>query len=571
VWRAAEPEDPQEVLDALHAAHQGPADASDAQPAPRTPAEGDDASGAPAPAEARIELRRLPRCAKPAGMAARLAAAVRWPVGTRRLELREVTAEVGPLQAKGSAAVRLPAAPQAGGRPADAPDDAARLETAEVSLRLDRLEHAARLVPAAGPLRLAGGASAELSYAAAAARPWRRVDVSFNACRGRACGQDFRLSGQVRVIGGGREGEDVVVEAVRTDGLELEAGRSHAWIVADVQHPWKRPTGRVHLLAERLDDKELMDWLDAVDSAGVHRGPRPAQDVEMLAARALQDLRRWAARAQIEAKVRIDRLHAWDPAIEMYSDVNHLAGRLAARNGQISVAYRGGLNGGCLRCRMSTVLGDEAPVVVKELALRDAAVDATLQRQLQESFPGNLVAGTLSQHETVRMSLADVIANALDAGHPLAGEGEGTTITTDGVVQGRAAPKFVTAVFPGLNLARYQYKKMTSFTTYRPDGSQASDMIFNGRAYDLYMEGTTSAKNLADYEVGLILLSPPQSPEFNHRFRPGRIPVLNVTGRIEDGQLHDVKVSYPLPNETLFTVFLKNNIFYRLWLEARRP
>jgi hypothetical protein len=30
--------------------------------------------------------------------------------------------------------------------------------------------------------------------------------------------------------------------------------------------------------------------------------------------------------------------------------------------------------------------------------------------------------------------------------------------------------------------------------------------------------------------------------------------------------MNDVQVSYLWPNETLFTIFLKNNIFYRIWL-----
>ena len=36
------------------------------------------------------------------------------------------------------------------------------------------------------------------------------------------------------------------------------------------------------------------------------------------------------------------------------------------------------------------------------------------------------------------------------------------------------------------------------------------------------------------------------------------------------GKMHDEEVSYLWPNETLFVIFLKNNIFYRLWLDAQR-
>jgi hypothetical protein len=46
------------------------------------------------------------------------------------------------------------------------------------------------------------------------------------------------------------------------------------------------------------------------------------------------------------------------------------------------------------------------------------------------------------------------------------------------------------------------------------------------------------------------------------------MPMLNFQARIEGGQMLDEKVSYPWPTETMFVIFLKNNIFYRIWLAA---
>ena len=60
----------------------------------------------------------------------------------------------------------------------------------------------------------------------------------------------------------------------------------------------------------------------------------------------------------------------------------------------------------------------------------------------------------------------------------------------------------------------------------------------------------------------------PQSAEWNHTYRQGRIPLLNFQARIDGGKMHDEQVSYLWPNEALFTIFLKNNIFYRIWLAS---
>ena len=73
---------------------------------------------------------------------------------------------------------------------------------------------------------------------------------------------------------------------------------------------------------------------------------------------------------------------------------------------------------------------------------------------------------------------------------------------------------------------------------------------------------------IARYEIGLILLGTPQSPEFNHQLRQGRIIILKFKARIANRRFYDEEISYPLPTETAYKIFLENNIFYRLWLAA---
>ena len=68
----------------------------------------------------------------------------------------------------------------------------------------------------------------------------------------------------------------------------------------------------------------------------------------------------------------------------------------------------------------------------------------------------------------------------------------------------------------------------------------------------------------------MILLSPPQSPELNHDLKLGRIPILKIKARVEGGKLHDQEVTYPWPTESAFTIFIRNNAFYRLWVTLQR-
>lgn len=190
-----------------------------------------------------------------------------------------------------------------------------------------------------------------------------------------------------------------------------------------------------------------------------------------------------------------------------------------------------------------------------------------LQPQIAAFFPGNEVTGAMWRRGELRAPLADEIVAAVDPRIPARPTGHTRTTLIEGVTRGRAAPLFVTRLLPGLNLVEYPYERMVSFSDLRPDGSVHNDMVFSGKAYDMYIEGTTDADQVVRYQVGVILLGSPQSPEWNHLYKLGRIPILSFKARIVDGKKLDEQVSYPLPNQTLFTIFLKNNPFYRLWLQ----
>ena len=111
---------------------------------------------------------------------------------------------------------------------------------------------------------------------------------------------------------------------------------------------------------------------------------------------------------------------------------------------------------------------------------------------------------------------------------------------------------------------------MTAFAEYLPDGSAENDMIFSGAIYDIYIQGTTDRDRIGRYEIGVLLLASPQSPETLHELRQGRIPILKFKARIENGRFWDEQVAYARPDEAAYKIFLENNIFYRLWRASRR-
>jgi len=369
------------------------------------------------------------------------------------------------------------------------------------------------------------------------------------------------------------EGErGVAVKSIVTDGLEFRIEESHGFIVADLADLSHGATGSMHVLADKLDTKALVDWLAGEEAQRITtkltEEEEAALDAQALAA--IEAIRPVLLNSKVQLHVSVDELRMYDEAVEQFYDFKSFSGQATVDYGYVSLEIAAGLNSGTLRRRFQTHLADEAPVVRYEAELVDVIATENIRPQIALSFPGNTVTGFFNKEDDLQMLLQAVIANSVDWRYPLRPTGEAKTIAIEGITEGQAAPKFITRLFPGLNTAQYEYKKMTAFADYAEDGLVINDMVFDGEKYDLYMDGTTDTENIGRYEIGVILLSQPQSAEWNHKYRQGRLPILKFEGRIENGKLHDVVVNYPWPNETLYIVFMKNNYLYRVWLEQKR-
>ena len=62
---------------------------------------------------------------------------------------------------------------------------------------------------------------------------------------------------------------------------------------------------------------------------------------------------------------------------------------------------------------------------------------------------------------------------------------------TEGVLYGPGGPGWMLKVFPGLRLVEYRWEKMTNDYERYVDGSKKNHLVFNGKHYDIYMEGVS--------------------------------------------------------------------------------
>ncbi|MFW6066279.1 MAG: hypothetical protein ACOC9S_05615, partial [Planctomycetota bacterium] len=513
------------------------------------------------------ELKRLglstKPAVKPAGVTSKLSLSGSAQRDFSRIELRALTADLGGAKISSQATLSRPSK-----------GASYRLNTARAELAIEQTGTVQTFLPCVEPWALDGSLSVRLDYSDRNGGTVEHLTLETDELAGHIGGKDVLLDGEITF----ESVSDIICEmpeihAVRSDKLQIEAGKNRAWLILDLENLNSQPTGRADVLCEYADDLDLMQWLLDEDAPAVSDEELSANEASQLqdeARRLVLMARHYLAQADLTLNLRARRMRTFDPRVEEAYVVNNLRLQARAAEGQVQVDLIAGLNGGTYQRELGVDLSESTPTVISRTEMSDVIATESIQPQLALYFPGNTVHGEFNRTEDLTMPLRDMLAQAMDPRYPVRPTGRAKTVTIDGVVVGRAAPKFVTRIFPGLNLARYEYRKMTSFTEFLPDGTAVNDMIFKGPIYDVYIEGTTTADNMGEYEIGLILLSTPQSAEWNHAYRQGRIPILHFNARIEGGELHDTKVWYFWPNETLFTVFLKNNLFYRIWVEARR-
>lgn len=384
-------------------------------------------------------------------------------------------------------------------------------------------------------------------------------------------GHPCRINGTVRLTDVSRPGGKLHIGGFATEGLELAIGSTHGFVVADVRSPLASPVGRIRLFSDNLDVHQLQRWPGAPESVvGGNLTAAEVKDLGDRADRVVRQIRSRLAKADLRVRVRVDRLRQFDARARAFYELRGLAADISIMNGQIYAGYRSGLNGGEMQFKYSLGLDEAAQRVKADSELSELLTGENMVAQLAMEFPRNKFYGTFSRSEEVTYALRDVVMSLLDERHSPVRTGTAVTVTTNGEVRGRAAPRFITGIFPGLNLASYRYRRMTAFADYLPDGTVENDMIFNGFNYDLYVTGTTDPNRIGRYGIGLILPGPPQTPEVHHRLRQGRIPIFKMKARIEGGQFHDEEITYPWPTETAYKIFLENNIVYRLWLAAQK-
>lgn len=274
-------------------------------------------------------------------------------------------------------------------------------------------------------------------------------------------------------------------------------------------------------------------------------------------------LRRALDRAVLDVGVQVDRLRVTVPDLDRRADVRAASGAVYGRDGTVEIPICLSVDGGVVDGRIRFFLRAERPYFDLSYSAKNVAPGDLVQAYLRRSFPGFTAAGPLT---LIDRSLQRLDVPQDPANYPV---GSGELIIDGGYVEGKAAPDWLVRIFPGLNLARYDFLRMHDWFTKQENGRIDHRMIFQGRYYHLYMEGFTDAARNIRYEVGIDLLARLES-KYWVESRQGRIPLFLKTGRLrDDGTLEQDTVQFT-PMGRVIESLVQNNLVQTMYYAVRK-
>jgi len=343
------------------------------------------------------------------------------------------------------------------------------------------------------------------------------------------------------------------------DQLNLSWGNSCGVISGVVRRRNDVDTGRVGISFEHLDVEDLAERISSLPIYGLKAGKTPdtgnRSDI-------IKGLLAQLQRSDLLIDANIHTLEAnLPPGIPVTAD--EVSQRATLQSGPVNITFSSIVDGGRVtgQVGMQSELSD--PTVHLTYAAERILPGELVDNYLMRTFPGMEATGplTLIDESTVKLLPAP--------DDPNYDVGKGELIIEGGYVQGRAAPLWMTRFFPGLNLARFNFSYMHSWFDKKPNGEIHHRMIFQGKYWNIYMDGYGNKDNFIDYDVGIDFLA-----DFDSKYwvdtGQGRIPLFNKTGTImPDGSLKDETVKY-VPKQFINGLLVKNNLILTAYYAVKK-
>jgi hypothetical protein len=462
----------------------------------------------------RLHVNAAPQWMKPAGVAVESRGAARLSLdrdGGVRVSIERTDGRIGDTSVivRGDCVVNSTSdGPALGPWTLDVQADSARLD--EWALLITRLEDAKPTGSATVHLRLDGESGG--------AR-WREGNMRFANAAFELADEHVWLDGDLAFT----------PERVSSSGLQMRVGDSDAIVLGTIDSPLDAPSGELVIHSDRLDVDELGEWFQRA-SAGLPSASSSSGPDDSVRLWGLVDA------ASIDARIRSEKAWFTEPTTRRRFLVDELTGSIRLAGGVLDCPVRCSVNGGVIDGTIGFDRNARTPLFRLDYEARDvrpldAGTDVDVRPYLALTFPGLEPTGPITLIDTTRQRLLEPAA---PNNHPV---GSGELIIEGGVVTGKAAPDYITQLFPRLDFARFEFTYMHDWFEKFADGGVEHHFVFHGPNYHIYADGVSTAQGRIRYEVGIDFLAS-FDKETWAKTGQGRLPLFIKEGVITlDGRL----------------------------------
>lgn len=343
---------------------------------------------------------------------------------------------------------------------------------------------------------------------------------------------------------------------VLCDSLAIRTGTSEMTLSGRAAFSPGPPVIQAGVYAPHIDIDELGSLVRTLSG---RLNPDPQSGGPTVASRVWDLL----GRSTVDVDVQVDRMQLTVPDLGLRADLRATSGAVLGHDGIVELPVQVSVDGGVVSGRIKFFLRNDKPYFDLAYAAEGLAAKDLVQAYVRRSFPGFVATGPLT---LIDRSLQRMGVPPEERNYPV---GSGEWIIDGGYVEGKAAPDWMTRIFPGLNLARYDFVRMHDWFTKEEDGRIEHRMIFQGRYYHLYMEGYTDAARNINYEVGIDLLARLDS-KYWVESQQGRIPLFIKTGHLRsDGVLEAENVQYT-PMRRVIESVVQSNVVKMVYYTIRK-
>ncbi len=358
-------------------------------------------------------------------------------------------------------------------------------------------------------------------------------------------------------------------DRIDSEGLDIRLGDNRLTLAGHVLNLSEHPQGSVFLIARELDLNDIRRWPARLQGLGgatdetTPVGPDyPAATTKPAQSKTPEEQRLIAAQPVFEFLKRCDltgRAHIGSARVtgaktkqefvieELVSDF-----RLAA--GRVVVPFRCAFSGGVVDGEFTMTADRPNPYFDLTYKAVDIQAEDNVKKLVLYDFPGLHADGKVTLIDATRQRFFNE-PGVLN--HPV---GEGDWIIDGGAYVGRAAPIWLTRIFPGLNTARYKFRRMHDWFKKHADGRVDHHMIYQGEVYNIYMKGHSMATTgRSHYEVGIDLLAGIESKYWSETGQ-GRVALFTADARVEDGVEVEKTIRFVPLHRVIYDVFLRSNV-----------